>query len=470
MFLQSTERSNLGNSKAKKITNKKDKLKAKLQENCIYCGDPLLQKNFRDAVKDHCHITGKYCGAAHNSCNLKLQIKPKTDQIPVVFHNLRGYDAHHLIQAMSQLQREVKCVANNMEKYITFWVRGLLFIDSLNFLQSSLDSLVSATPKDSLRNTAEISKGSELLFKKGIYPYEYMDSWHCFEETNLPEKEHFYSKLNDEHITDDEYEHAKKVWETFGCKTLGDYHDLHVKTDVTLLADVFENFRNLCMEQYGLDSAHYYTSPGLICDTLLKKTGVELELLTDLELHLFNERGMRGGISMVSKRYAKANNLLVDGYNPSKEKKYIMYLDANNLYGWAMSKPLLKSNFKWKRMMPTEEEILNKKENGKTGWILEVDLEYPRELHEEHDSFPLAPEKKVVTKEWMSPYQRRLIKDLDLNPPDGKKLLLTLQDKNNYVVHETEAHAQGVGVRSRMLDGAVHPDEYRIQEKGKERL
>ena len=204
-----------------------------------------------------------------------------------------------------------------MEKYITFSVGGLRFIDSLNFLQSSLDSLVKATPNESLRNTAKISKGSDLFFKKGIYPYEYMDSWHRFEETNLPEKEHFYSKLNDEHITDDEYEHAKKVWETFGCKTLGDYHDLYVKTDVTLLADVFENFRNLCMEQYGLDPAHYYTLPGLSWDALLKKTGVELELLTDLEMYLFIERGMRCGISMASKKYAKANNPLVDGYDPS---------------------------------------------------------------------------------------------------------------------------------------------------------
>ena len=401
-FYKGQKDKNSGTIRLKKLTNKKDMLKAKLQENCIYCGDSLLKKNLRDAVKDHCHITGKYRGAAHNSCNLKLRINPMTDQIPVVFHNLRGYDAHHLMQAMSQLQREVKCVANDMEKYITFSVGGLRFIDSLNFLQSSLDSLVSATPKDSLRNTAEISKGRDLLFKKGIYPYEYMDSCHRFEETNLPEKEHFYSRLNDEHITDDEYEHAKKIWETFGCKTLGDYHDLYVKTDVTLLADVFENFRNLCMEQYGLDPAHYYTSPGLSWDALLIKTRVELELLTELEMHLFIERGMRGGISMASKTYAKANNPLVDGYDPSKEKKYIMYLDANNLYGWAMNKPLPKSNFKWKRVMPTEEAILNKKENGKTGWILEVHLEYPRELHEEHDSFPIAPEKKISKMEWMS--------------------------------------------------------------------
>ena len=181
-----------------------------------------------------------------------------------------------------------------------------------------------------------------------------------------------------------------------------------MKTDVALLADVFENFRNLFQEQYGLHPAHYLTSPGLSCDALLKKTGYELELFTDYEMHLFVERGMRGGISMVSKRHAKANNPQVPGYDPSKPKKFIMYLDAN-LYRWAMSKPLPNRDFKWKRVMPTEEEILKKKENAKNGWILEVDLEYPPELHEEHNGYPPAPEKKAVKKEWMSDYQKRLM-------------------------------------------------------------
>ena len=211
----------------------------------------MLQKNFRDAVKDHCHMTGAYHGAAHNECSLKMRIKPKTDQIPVVFHNLRGYDAHHLMQAMSNLQKEVKCVANNMEKYITFSDGGLRFIDSLNFLQGSLDSLVRATPKESLKITSTISNGSDLLYKTGIYPYEYMDSWARFSETSLPDKEKFYSKLNDEHITEDEYADAKTVWETFECKTLGDYHDLYVKTDVAMLADVFEKSVNCVWSSTG---------------------------------------------------------------------------------------------------------------------------------------------------------------------------------------------------------------------------
>ena len=181
-----------------KKPEQKDRHKAKQQTNCYLCKKPLLQKNYRDAVKDHCHLTGKYRGAAHNQCNLKLKINPKTDQIPVVFHNLRGYNAHHLMQAMANLQKEVKCVANNMEKYITILVDGLRFIDSLNFLQGSLDSLVKATPKEALKITSTLSNGSDLLYKKGIYPYEYMDSFEKFSETSLPKKEDFYSKLNDE--------------------------------------------------------------------------------------------------------------------------------------------------------------------------------------------------------------------------------------------------------------------------------
>jgi hypothetical protein len=180
-----------------------------------------------------------------------------------------------------------------------------------------------------------------------------MDSWVRFSETRLPAKEEFYSSLTEDHITDEQYAHAQEVWEAFGCKNLGDYHDLYVETDVALLADVFENFRTMCLEKYGLDPANYYTSPGLSWDALLKKTGVELELLTDYDMHLFVERGMRGGISMVSKRYAKANNPQVPDYDPSKPKTNIMYLDANNLYGCAMCKPLPKRGFKWKRENPS---------------------------------------------------------------------------------------------------------------------
>ena len=166
LYMAQKKKEKWGVQRLKRQKDEKDQLEAKSQENCKYCEKPLLQKNFKDAVKDHCHITGRFRGAAHDECNKKLRINPKTDPIPVVFHNLRGYDAHHLMQAMSKLEKEVKCVANNMEKYMTFSVGNLRFIDSLNFLQGSLDSLVRATP-ESLKITSTISKGSDLLYKKG---------------------------------------------------------------------------------------------------------------------------------------------------------------------------------------------------------------------------------------------------------------------------------------------------------------
>ena len=177
----------------------------------MFCRSTLLQKNYRDAVKDHCHITGEFRGAAHSACNNRLRINPKT--MLVVFHNLRGYDAHHLMQAMSQYKKDLTCIANNMEKYITFTLGNLRFIDSLTFLLSSLDAVVKSTPKENLKITAAM--GSDLLYQKGIYPYEYIDSWESFEGTSLLEREAFYSNL-----TEEEYEHAKKVWNECGCKTL----------------------------------------------------------------------------------------------------------------------------------------------------------------------------------------------------------------------------------------------------------
>ena len=193
---------------------------------------------------------------------------------------------------------------------------------------------------------------------------------------------------------------------------------------MTLLADVFQTFRRTCMNTYKLDPLNYYTAPGLSWDALLKYTSIELELLTDYDQHLFIEKGMRGGISMTSKRHAKANNPGVPGYDLSEEHNQIMYYDANNLYGWAMSQPLPYSGFKWVDKPPTEP--------GK-GCILEVDLEYPAELHESHNDYPLAPERLKVKKEWLSGYQANLLEDDNIL--NTEKLVPNLMDKTKYVLH-----------------------------------
>ena len=219
-----------------------------------------------------------------------------------------------------------------------------------------------------------------------------MDSLEKLKETKLPPKEAFYSRLNYEDISDEDYEHAIKVWKTFGMKTLQDYHDLYNEADVLLLADVFENFRDICIKNYKLDPAHYYTAPGLAWDAALKVTKVELELLSDIDMLLMVEKDIRGGVSMISTRYGKANNKYMgDSLDSSEPSKYIQYLDANNLYAWAMSKSLPTHGFKW-----MEEDERNNWKNYSC--ILEVDLEYPKSLHDLHNDYPLAPEQIEVNK------------------------------------------------------------------------
>ena len=181
------------------------------------------------------------------------------------------------------------CIAKNSEKYISFSLGQLRFIDSFNFMASSLDKLVKACPKTSfdLLRSKFGNEHIDSLLQKGIYPYEYMDSFYKFKETCLPPIEEFYSSLKQSGITQEEYERAQRVWETFDLKNMGDYHDLYVTTDTLLLAGVFENFRRVCKQNYGLDPANYYTAPGLSWDALLKHTGIELELPTNVDKHLF---------------------------------------------------------------------------------------------------------------------------------------------------------------------------------------
>ena len=239
-----------------------------------------------------------------------------------------------------------------------------------------------------------------------------MDSLSKFQDTELPPKELFYSELNHSHISDEDYEHAIKVWNLLQMKTMRDYHDLYLKTDVLLLADVFENFRGVCIENYKLDPAWYYTAPGFAWDACLNKTKVELKLLTDVDMLLMIEKGIRGGVSAITKRYAKANNSYMNTYDSNSPSKYIVYLDANNLYVWGMSQPLPIGEFEWM----CEEEFKNWRSNASSsGCILEVDLKYPKEIHDLHNDYPLAPERLKIG--------------------GVEKLILNLCDKKNYVVH-----------------------------------
>ena len=259
------------------------------------------------------------------------------------------------------------------------------------------------------------------LLRKGVYPYEYVDSWERFSEISLPRKKDFYSNLNLEDINDIDYRHANNIFKRFELENLGQYRDLYVQSDTLLLGDVFENFRDMCIKEYELDPAHCLSLQGLAWQACLKKTNIELELLTDHDMLLMVEEGVRGGICHSIHRYAKASNKYMKNYNNNEESSYIQYLEANNLYGWAMSKKLPVNGFKWIDNNETagpvinEEFIKNYNENDNKGYIFEVDVKYLKRLHELHSDLPFLPEKMKIDK--------------------CNKLVCNLFNKKKYVAH-----------------------------------
>ena len=244
-----------------------------------------------------------------------------------------------------------------------------------------------------------------------------MDNWERFNETSLPNKESFYSSLNMENIDDIDYRHGNNVFKKFKLKNLGEYQDLYVQSDTLLLADVFENFRNMCIKVYELDPAHLLSLPGLAWKACLKKTNVQLELLTDYDMLLMVEEGIRGGICHTIHRHAKANKKYRKNYDKNKESSYIQYLDANDLYGWAMSQNLPVNSFKWINDVTEIDEkfIKNYDEDSDKGYILELDVRYPRKLHDLHSDLPFLPKRMKIDK-W-------------------KKLVYNLRNKKKCVVH-----------------------------------
>ena len=217
-----------------------------------------------------------------------------------------------------------------------------------------------------------------LFSRKGVYPYEHMDGWERFNETSLLDKTAFNGELNFEDCTDEDYMHYKKVFKELGLKNLSDYHDLYVQCDTLLLADVFENFRNKCIEIYELDPAHFLSAPGLAWQACLKKTGVKLELLTDYDMLMMVEKGIRGGMCQAIHRYAKANNKYMKNYDKNIESSYLAYLDMSNLYGWAVSQKLPVDGFEWVEDLSQfkEDFIKNYDENSDKGYFLKGDVSY----------------------------------------------------------------------------------------------
>ena len=443
---------------------------------------PDCKKTFvgdKKKVIHHNHITGEYISSICSDCNLNYKLKKF---IPIYCHNLKNYDSHFLIVALSKYGYQnndddiISAIPNNEEKYISFskkievdsFIKNeekiiikyeLRFLDTFAFMASSLDNLVENLKKDSkdinslrkiFNNVSEHYKNDEqflLMISKGVYPYEYINNYDKLNDKQLPPIEKFYSRLSNEHIKKEKYEQAGKVWNIFSCNTLLDYHNLYLNSDVLLLADVWDNFRNTCYKIYGLDTNYYYTAPSLSWDALLKHCNENyiekynkefyIELLTDIDMFQMNEKGIKGGLSQISKRYAKANNKYMTNYNNKLDDEYILYLDANNLYGYAMSSYLPRCNFKWNNEEWNTEKIMNLKDNDTTGYLFDVDLKYnfddiekTKELHDLHNGYPLAPENLSIKKEWLSEWQKK-----EYVENKTEKLITSFFDKTNYVIN-----------------------------------
>ena len=322
-----------------------------------------------------------------------------------------------------------------MEKYISLQIGKLRFVDSFQFLSFSLGELVKNVKNFTyLREHFTDENQLRLLTKKGVFPYDYMDSVERFQETSLPSQAEFYNKLNDTFLSDEDYSHAQEVWNVFKCKTMKDYHDVYLKSDVLLLADVFSEFREECYLSYGLDPAHYVSLPGYSWECALKYSGVQLQLITDVDMYQMVEKGIRGGVCSIMQRYSKANNIHMSDYDPEQETISNAYLDANGLYAHSMCQHLPTSAFEWVNAEDLEDLVKNLVDvpaDSDIGYILEVDLKYPKHLHDAHNCYPLAADHMTVDREMLSTYQQ------ERYPKFGKiaKLVPNLFDKSKYVCH-----------------------------------
>ena len=421
-----------------------------LESQCHICGQYMPPDT---KTLNHDHLTGAFLGSAHKSCNLgysyrrKDQTQKNDFEITVWAHNMSKYDAHLIMQIMGRSNElgKLSCLAQTMENYITFSCGRLKFVDTINFMDKSLAGLVEDLKSEELEDDhcfghlARVfpdESQRRLLLGKMPFPYLYFDCHEKFQETELPPPEAFYNDLSRSAITEADYAKVQDIWRAFDCKNLGQFADIYCLTDCLLLACCFEYFRKMCLKEFGLDSCHYLTLPSLSWDALLRFTGVSVNLLTDAEQYLMFESGIRGGLCQASTRHAKANNPMVEGYDETREREWLMFVDQNNMYGHSLSCYLPEGNFRWLDARELENlDVTRIDDCSNTGYVLEVALDYPEGLHDAHRQFPMAPEPLLIKPDMLSPYAREMRRDLNIKTKSGVKLTLNLGSKEKYIVH-----------------------------------
>lgn len=419
-----------------------DQISFQAEKRCHFCLREFDLNPYIYKVRDHCHLSGKYRFALCSRCNLTFaKTKPR---IVVLLHGLCNYDSHFIINELHQVSdKYLKVIPRTGEKYLSFSVGEVIFKDSFQFLSESLATLASNLQQKGLDSFANVNryvpdeKWRKLMMQKGVFPYTYITDLNVLKQTSLPAKEYFFNDLIEENISEESYQFAQQVWDSFQCQTLKDYLHIYLLADLLLLADVFENFRSNCLDYYELDPIHYFSSAHYTFDAFLRYSALGLELLTDPNMYLFFSKGIRGGLSMVSaERWVEANNKDLKDFNPDQESTYLLYLDCNNLYGKAMMEPLPYADFKWEKVSAhLVDTILWTPLDADRGYVLEVTFVYPPEIHDDHQDYPLAPEKLTITHSMLSPFAKSAMEKDKIKLHKTEKLLATLYGKERYVLH-----------------------------------
>ena len=416
------------------VMSEEDEIAFQRAEKCHICTGGLGS----DKVRDHDHQSGKYIGAAHNICNLHRNEKKK---IVGYAHNFSGYDSHIIMNAIAQYKGKLKLAAIplNTEKFKMLRVNNCVMLDSMAFLNASLEKLVDTLTASNytfpiLRQWMPCEEDMKLLLRKGIYPYEFTTSLDVVNNTReLPPRQEFFSLLQGKTVSEEDYQHALNVWSHFECCSLRDYSTLYVRSDTYQLAEAMHQMRESVLAEFDIDLCHYLSLPMLTKDVMLKSTGVEMELMTDIDMIQFVKSNIRGGLSYVNLRHFDKEEEIEKRGEPIS----VGYVDANNLYGSAMRFPLPLDEFKWL----TEKElntltIQDISSSSERGYILEVTLDYPKELHSEHSSFPLAPHHLEISEKMLSPYALNAMQVLTKKSKyKSHKLTSTFSRREKYVCH-----------------------------------
>ena len=388
---------------------------------CRFCEKEILS----DKVRDHCHLTGSYRGPAHNICNINVTQK-QSNFIPFIFHNFSNYDCHMFFKKLVDKKNDkVKfdIIPKTNEEYISVTYGCIRFIDSYRFLSSDLDSLVKNLDEDDFKILKkEFPDKWRYLNKKLAYPYEYFNSIDDYKKPvhNL-KKEDFFSKLKNKCPDDEEIQRTKEIIEIFNIKDGKELTELYLKSDVFLLADVFEKFIKISVEEFGINPLYCVSLPGYTWQCGMKYTDINLQTLQDKEMILLLENNIRGGISSV----------MGDRYIKSDDNKKILYIDANNLYGHSMSQYLPFDEIKFDNNV-TLEDIINTPDDNDIGYFVEVDLKYPDNIKEKTKKFPFAPVNKKINHDNYNDYMKEIRPDTYVQT---KKLICDWSDKKNYLIH-----------------------------------